>query len=351
MHVLLLGPYPPPHGGVQTNVVAIRRTLMDRGIAVSVVNLTGHRTESGDGIYYPAGAIEVLRLLARIPATIIHLHIGGELAPRLLALGWICCLLPGRKAVFTFHSGGYPSSAGGQTAGRWTLRGFVLRRFDRVIAINRQLENVFRKFGVPAKRIRFILPYALPTIPAGAEVPGPVAEFFASHEQVMLSMGWLEPEYDYPLQIHALARLRRTFPGAGLAIFGAGRLEADLRALADQKGESAHVLFAGDVPHAAAMAALARCTVFLRTTWYDGDSISVREALHLGVPVIATDNQMRPPGVTLIPIGDEDALVAGAASTLAMPRSPATGGVSASDPIQEILALYGELEPADSPSA
>jgi hypothetical protein len=51
-----------------------------------------------------------------------------------------------------------------------------------------------------------------------------------------------------------------------------------------------------------------RCDLLLRTTRYDGDSISVREALHLGIPVIATDNEMRPPGVHLIPKADLKAL-------------------------------------------
>jgi hypothetical protein len=48
--------------------------------------------------------------------------------------------------------------------------------------------------------------------------------------------------------------------------------------------------------------------VFLRTTPYDGDSISVREALHIGAPVVATDNGMRPEGIHLIPSCDLAAL-------------------------------------------
>ena len=48
--------------------------------------------------------------------------------------------------------------------------------------------------------------------------------------------------------------------------------------------------------------------VFLRTTLYDGDSVAVREALHLGTPVVATDNGMRPEGVRLFPVGNLDAL-------------------------------------------
>ncbi len=54
----------------------------------------------------------------------------------------------------------------------------------------------------------------------------------------------------------------------------------------------------------------------LRTTWYDGDAISVREALHFGVPVIASDNGMRPEGTHLIPARDLEALVAAAEKIL-----------------------------------
>jgi len=344
MRVLLLGPYPPPHGGVQTNLAAIRQLLRDRGIPAYVINLTRHRRPAQDEIYYPETALQVLRLVTRLPATMIHIHIGGELPMRLLLLCLCCCLLPRRKTVFTFHSGGYPSSPGGRSAGFWTFRGFVLRRFDRLIAINRQLEDLFRTFGVPASKIRFILPYSLPKPSPDLELTPVIEQFFAAHDQVLLSMGWLEPEYDYPLQIRALAHIRRTFPQAGLSIFGAGRLESELRALALEVNQAEHVLFAGDVPHQLALAAMSRCTVFLRTTLYDGDSISVREALHLGVPVIATDNGMRPEGVALVPIGDEAAVCAEAirilGSTPRAPRHP----TPAVDPTHAVLDLYRELD-------
>jgi glycogen(starch) synthase len=347
MRVLLLGPYPPPHGGVQTNLVAIRQLLTERGIPSEVINLTRHRHPDRDGVYYPETPLEVLRLLFRLPASIIHIHIGGELPLRLLLLCLVCCLLPRRKTLLTFHSGGYPSSPAGQSASYWTLRGFVLRRFDCVIAINPQLQALFRTFGVPARKIRFILPYALPQAVPDLELPADVNRFFASHDHVLLSMGWLEPEYDYPLQIRALSHIRRSFPHAGLSIFGSGRLESELRALAAELNQSEHVLFAGDIPHALALVALSRCAIFLRTTLYDGDSISVREALHLGVPVIATDNGMRPEGVFLVPIGDENAVISAAAEFLTCP-SPARRRYAppASDPTHSVVDLYAELEAA-----
>ena len=79
MVVLQLGPYPPPHGGVQTNLVAIRDYLRARGIAAPVINLTRHRRHDTDDVYYPQSARQVWRLLSHIPADIIHVHIGGML--------------------------------------------------------------------------------------------------------------------------------------------------------------------------------------------------------------------------------------------------------------------------------
>src|SRR6266498_2522257 len=161
MRVLQLGPYPPPHGGVQTNLVAIRRFLLSRGIPCAVINLTRYRREDGDEIYYPKSPLEVLRLLTRLQYDIIHLHFGGNLSPRLMILALACCLMPRIKTVLTFHSGGYPLSKAGKSATPLTFRGFVLRRFDRVISVNQELEKLFRRFGVPAGRIRLIYPHAI----------------------------------------------------------------------------------------------------------------------------------------------------------------------------------------------
>ena len=47
-----------------------------------------------------------------------------------------------------------------------------------------------------------------------------------------------------------------------------------------------------------------RLTLFLRPTYFDGDSLSVREALALGVPVVASATDFRPDGVITFRIGD-----------------------------------------------
>src|SRR5438067_2987322 len=85
MRVLFLGPYPPPHGGVQTNLVAIHRLLLRRGCSSTVINLTRYRQANVEHVYFPQSALGVVRLLLTLPSDIIHMHVGGNLAPRLLA--------------------------------------------------------------------------------------------------------------------------------------------------------------------------------------------------------------------------------------------------------------------------
>jgi glycosyltransferase involved in cell wall biosynthesis len=345
MKVLQLGPYPPPWGGVQANLVSIREYLLRRGHGCAVVNVTRHRKPEAEEVYYPETPAQLLRLLRRLRYDIVHLHVGGGLPARLLGLALACATVGRGKSVLTFHSGGYPSSPEGRTARAATLRGFVFRRFDRIVAVNEEIAQMFRRFGVAPARVRLILPHALSAAPEGVELGGALRGFFDAHEKILMTVGLLEPEYDLALQIDALGAVRERFPGAGLVIIGSGSLEGELRRLIAQKPYAQHVLLCGDVPHGETLRAISSSDLFLRTTRYDGDAISVREALHLGVPVVATDNGMRPDGVALVPVADESALVAAVNAHLSRRAAPRREVVAAHDEqnVVEVFKLYEEL--------
>ncbi len=344
MRVLQLGPYPPPHGGVQSNLVAIRNYLRSRGTKCGVVNLTRHRSKDGDEVYFPKNAAETVWLIARLPYDILHLHIGGNLSFRLLALSLLCCWMPGRKAVLTFHSGGYPSSPEGRAASRRTLAGFVFRRFDRIIAVNQEILDLFRRFGVPRDRLCSIKPYAMPSRIADTPLPADLAAFFAARSPALLTVGLLEQEYDLPAQIELLGRLLKDHPDAGLAIIGSGSRESELRALITSKSYASKILLCGDVPHPATLRAIAQSDIFLRTTLYDGDAISVREALHMGTPVIATDNGMRPEGVRLVPISNLEALEEETRRVISSGLKKNIQRQTGEANLEAVLALYSELQ-------
>ncbi len=342
MRVLQLGPYPPPHGGVQTNLVAIRELLLRRGHECAVINLHRHRTGRGEGVYHPTGAAQTLALILRLKYDIIHLHLGGDVTPRLVGLAAVCTSMPRAGSVLSFHSGGYATSAEGRSASPRTVRGFVFRRFDRVIAVNAEIAELFLRFGVARDRVRLIYPHALPAELPEAELPRELREFFCAHKPAMITVGLLEPEYDLGLQIETLGRIREWRPGAGLAIVGSGSLDGALRERIAAQPWAEHILLCGDVPHAATLRAIAAADVFLRTTRYDGDSVAVREALHVGTPVVATDNGMRPEGVVLMRSSDAGGLCGAVEEALARSRA-ARRGVGGDENIEAVLAVYEEV--------
>src|SRR6266403_1414913 len=285
MRIVQIGPYPPPYGGVQTHLLALRRFLLERGVPCDVINVTRFRRDEADGVYYPRRALEVARLLRRLPDPIIHLHVGGTVPLRVLALNLFCTLFPRRRTVLTFHSGGYPTSKAGRSAGPWTLRGLVFRRLDRVIAVNAAIAALFERFGLESGRVR------------------------------------------------------ERFPKAGLVIVGSGSLEARLRTFIGAKPYADSILLCGDLPHATTLRAIEDSDLLLRTTWYDGDSLSVREALHLGTPVIATDNGMRPEGIERIPPRDPAALLAAISRRLAESVPPPRPRASTDRNLQAVLEV------------
>jgi len=226
------------------------------------------------------------------------------------------------------------------------LRSFVLRRFGRIIAVNREILDFLLRLGVSADRVRLIPPHSIGGDGTGKTelLPLPLEPFFRSHRPVIISVGLLEPEYDLGMQIDLIRTIRTRFPLVGLVIVGSGSLEFQLRAQINSKDYASDILLCGDVPHNATLEAIRKSNVMIRTTLYDGDALSVREALHLGTPVIASDNGMRPKGVRLIPPSNPVALCRALEQTLEDPR-PSMAELSCPDEqnLEAVLSLYDEL--------
>jgi glycosyltransferase involved in cell wall biosynthesis len=341
MTVLQFGVFPPPDGGVQSNVKDIRDYLRRRGIRCGVVHLSRHRQADYDDVFYPKTPLAVMKIALSFPADIFHFHLGGQITKELLGLYGLATCLPGRKKVLTFHSGGYPSSPDAKQA--HPLRNLIFRRFDRIIAVNQQIVDMFLGYGVPREKLRLILPYALPSEPPPAEIPESIRAFMRDHSPLLLAVCLLEPEYDLPLQIEVMERILRKHPQAGLLIIGAGSFEGDLRAAIARKPWSQSILLCGNVPRPATMNIMARSDLLVRTTWYDGDAVSIREALHFSLPIVASDNGMRPAGITLIPARDIDALENAVLRRLDEAKPPRTPKPPVEENLQAVLDLYREL--------
>lgn len=309
MHVLQLGPYPPPEGGISRNYLAIREELRKKGHKCSVIAIAKSSAIVPEpDVYHPRNPLELVKLLLKLKYDVLHLHIGGEIPLRVLALMAVCGIVAKGRNVLTLHSGGYAVEHA-KTAKFFSRAGLVFRLYRKIIGVNPLMRELFDKYGVAKDRFHLIYPFYQQKPDAAVKIPAGLEEFAEKHKPFLLTVCLLEDTYDLFMQIDAMEKILEKTPGAGLMIVGSGSLEGKLKAAIAAKPYANRIFLTGDVPHPVTLHLIDKADVLLRTTLYDGDAIAVREALFLETPVIATDNKMRPEGVHLIPIHDADALV------------------------------------------
>ncbi len=344
LHVLQLGPVPPPEGGISRNMLAIREELRAVGHRCSIIATSKSTIESNEpDVYHPRSKAAWVGLLRNLDYDILHLHIGGELTKRVLALAFACTLFGGKRTVLTLHSGGFASTDSAKNAHPSSLTGRIFQRFSRIIGVNEDLADVFRRYGVRQEKLSVVLPYSLKTPDDNISVPPPLTSFCTSHSPLLLAVGGLEKDYDPLMQIAAMRDIVRDLPNAGLMIVGGGSMQTEVEAAIQKSGYADNIYLTGNVDHAVTLHLMKDADIVLRTTLFDGDAISVREALFLGTPVIATDNGMRPDGVELIGVGDVVALVERVKDVAGRERPFKVQEQADNANIARVLAIYNDL--------
>ena len=101
-----------------------------------------------------------------------------------------------------------------------------------------------------------------------------------------------------------------------------------------------HVGLCDNLDHQECLAVISRSALFLRPTLYDGDSLSVREALALGVPVVASTTDFRPDGVTLYRTGVFEDLVAKAFMALGKRGTSAICSANDYSNLEQVRQIY-----------
>jgi len=289
MKILLIGPCPPPHGGVSVHVDGIRRDLTAAGIRCHVL--------STDHIRWPHFIGSLFRH-ARHGWT-LHLHTNGHNRNSWL-LASICGLAGrlGAGAVLSLHSGIAPAYLAPSFAWRRRLARIAASSYRRIICVNPEIRESLESTGVPAERIDVIPAYIGIERPAVA-LNAPLVSWTEQHRPLLSATLFFRPEYGFDLLVDAVETLRRKYSSLGCLVMGSGEDRAAAERRIRDAGLEDSMLLLGDVSHETCLAVMSKSDVFVRPTLRDGDSVSVREALSLGVRVVASRTGTRPEGAIL----------------------------------------------------
>jgi len=309
------------------HVSGIHRQLMAAGVTCRVLDMSLVRPGFGFGW-------TVLRHALR--GWTLHLHTNGHnVKSWLLALG---CGLAGQSrggSILTLHSGmvsGYLLAAPGW---RRKLAALACSLYTRVICAGPETRSALVSLGVDARSTEVLPAFLSAGSPEVSPESGLLA-WMGRHRPLFSTVLFFRPEYGFDLLIAALARLRRIYPSLGCLVMGSGEQRAEAEQRIREAGLENSILLLGDVPHDACLAWMSVCDVFLRPTLADGDSISVREALALGVPVVASRVGARPAGAILFRPGDVEEMLGAVELALAAERGNPPRAAGSMDRLMEI---------------
>jgi glycogen synthase len=239
---------------------------------------------------------------------LIHLETNGHNFKSWIS-ALICSVagyLNGRKTIIAFGSGNLPAYL--LQLNRWkkVVVKAVLVLAGVIICRNQNMVEAIQNVRGLDERIEIVPGFMGLHTRKRCDIPQDVRKFCDAHTPLIGATVTLEPEYGASLAIQAVQRLRRNYPSLGLVLLGIGP-EGEHQ-LPEYASVRQHVLLAGAVDASVALSVMGHLGLFLRPTYFDGDSLSVREALALGIPVVASNTGLRPKGVVLFEPGQIDDL-------------------------------------------
>jgi glycosyltransferase involved in cell wall biosynthesis len=220
----------------------------------------------------------------------------------------------------------------GANRGKWRYRflpPLVARTYpwaDAIIAVSAGMaDDLSTVAEIPRERILTIYnPVVTPDLEEKSRARCDHPWFAPGSPPVLLAVGRLTAQKDFPTLLRAFARVQRVRP-VRLLLLGEGEDRAKLEALVSELGVAADVALPGfalnPFPY------MARAAVLVLSSLYEGLPTVVIEALACGCPVVSTDCPSGPSEIleggrygALVPVGDDAALAEAITATLDVPR-------------------------------
>ncbi|MCI0562551.1 MAG: glycosyltransferase [Nitrososphaera sp.] len=308
-------------GGAERAMLNLAQGLAECGYAVDLVLAQAKGPYLGD-VHAPIRLVDLKasRVLTSLPALARYLR-RERPAALISALDYANVV-----ALWARRLAGIPSrvlvneqntiSHSARNSVRWRQRmvPHLVRRFypwaDYVIGNSQGVaDDLSQVAGLHHERIKILYnPVVTLELREKARVSLNHPWFKASQPPVVLAVGRLTRQKDFPTLIRAFARVRQTRP-ARLLILGEGPDRPALEALVNQLGLEDDVALPGFVENPYAY--MSRASLYVLSSRWEGLPTVLIEALYCGPPIIATDCPSGPREILadgqhglLVPVGD-----------------------------------------------
>ena len=319
--MLIVGRIPPPIGGVTIHVKRLIDYLEKNDIRYKYLSLEKKH---------------ILGLCKHIYAEKkVHLHSSSPLVRFLLSC---LCLILRKYLIITYH-------------GNLNRFGFWKNLCDKVsirlcsipVVINDSSFKVAEKLNSNARILSAYIPPATDEKALPISIERRLSDFKERHKYIFSTCAYsraFDTDGEELYGIEQQVTIFRKYKGCGLVISDPS---GDyMRFFEESGGTDSNILLLSE-PHSF-VAVVKEVDAVIRATTTDGDSLSIREALDVGVSVFATDCVSRPAGTILFSAKDRSELDQILADSLQDEVFRDMRRISQPNGAMQLVALYRELD-------
>jgi glycosyltransferase involved in cell wall biosynthesis len=286
LRIALIGPLPPPPGGMANQTRQLADLLEEEGVHIEIVQTNAP--------YRPACVrlVRGARALFRLMPFLLQLWSAAgrvQLFHVMANSGWAWHLFAA-PAVWVAKLRRIPvvvNYRGGDAAEFFTRSFFWVRptmwMSDERVVPSGYLQQVFRSFGLAAEIVPNIIDVKRFAPSSSRRLRSRTG---TAHLVVARN---LEPLYDIATALRAFAIVREKRPDASLTVAGGGSERDKLVTLAHELGVAPYVNFSGSLDNSRVAELFMEADVFVNASLHDNMPISFLEALASGVPIVSTN--------------------------------------------------------------
>lgn len=320
--------------GGQRSMLNLAHGIADCGYAVDLVLAQAEGAFLAE-VRKPVRVVDlrVSRALTSLPALVRYLRReqpGAMLSVfgyvNIISL-WAWRLASVRTRLFVNEQNTVSLEAGNASNWRSRVTPRLIKRFypwaDGIVVVSQGVrDDLAQLTGIPCERITVIYNPSVVSAEVREKAQAPLDHpwFRPAQPPVLVAVGRLQMQKDYPTLIHAFAKVRQTRP-VRLVILGEGRERSKLESLIEELGLVQDVSLPGFVMNPYAY--IARSSLFVLSSRWEGLPTVLIEALCCGTPAVSTDCPSGPREILkdgqygqLVPVGDVDSLAQAIAVSL-----------------------------------
>lgn len=302
--VSLVGPYPPPYGGISVHIQRLKEQLERHHIRCIVYDNTQVAKRKADVIMVKNMLWWSLYQFLSRDEAIIHFH---GYSPLLISILSLLAIIERKRVVVTLHSFRHdPKNM--NLPNRFAF--WIARKVQSCfLVVSPEIRDKIISLGIKPENIKIIPSFIPPTISEEdlAEIPEAVWRFIDCHSPIILANAFRisfynnQDLYGLDMCIDLCANLKQSYPKIGFVFclpdIGDFDYFKKMKQRISERQIEENFLF--QTKPCQMYPIIMKSDVFVRPTNTDGDAVSIREALYFKVPAVASDVCPRPDGTIL----------------------------------------------------